>query len=163
MYPRKVESYTDLLDMVANRSCEFALVDDMTAHLGVHGEHCGKLVTTGKSIPVSGGASFIIPTGSPYAEAVGRATLKLKSDGMLQTLDDFFEKQGKCEAVFEKALTLKSLVIFFVAIYSICIVICLKMVFDPQPETVKETALETQVAAAAIETETVENTDCDDM
>lgn len=95
------------------------------------GRYCGTLVLTGEPF-FEGGISFVLPKGSNFTTEVSNATLQMKADGSLPSLEDTLRGQTECRLGTEPVLTFKKLRIFFFLAYAACLAVLLEMVMDPQ-------------------------------
>lgn len=99
----------------------------------VHGRYCEKLAIAGRPF-AEGGLSFILPKGSEYSESLRKATLELRSEGQIDSLEDHFERKGKCHLSSSPRLSFAKLKTFFILAFVAVFLLFLEMVFDPQTE-----------------------------
>lgn len=133
------------MKFVENGTCYYGLADGATARLATIGMHCQDLVMTGEPMNPGGGA-FILPKGSPYSIKMTNTTLKLRRDGELDSLDDFFNKKSSCRVNGRTTLTFGTLSFFFYASFLACLVFLLEMIFDPQTPVQDEEAQERRIS-----------------
>lgn len=107
------------------------ITDGATALTAVHGRYCEKLALAGRPFS-EGGLSFILPKGAEYFEPLRKATLELRSESEVDSLDDYFEKKGKCEMSSSPQLTFTKLKTFFILAFVAVVLLFLEMVLDPQ-------------------------------
>lgn len=129
--PTILGSYDDLVEMTVNKSCKYSIAFGSTVLDAVVGRHCGKLLQTGQPF-FEGSVSFVLPRGSPWTDKLSNATLQLKVEGALPSLQEYFENKDKCTLQNDPTLTFQKLRIFFFVSYAVCFLIFLEMVIDPQ-------------------------------
>lgn len=99
----------------------------------VHGKYCGKFALTGRRFS-EGGQSFVLPKGSKYYEPLRRATLQLRDEGYIDSIDSFFEKKGKCDISGSPRVSFTRLKTFFILAFAAFALLLLYMILDPQTD-----------------------------
>lgn len=130
-FPRLIDSYEGAVEMVANKTCKFTIVDGATAGDAATGRFCRVLVTTGKPM-YWGGSSFIMPRGSNLTKALSTTTVSFREDGSLQTVEEFYHERGECPLHSSAVLTVEKLKLFFILCYVGSFVLFIIMLIDPQ-------------------------------
>lgn len=131
-WPKLIDSYDEIIELVANGKCKFAFVDDATA-LEAERRHCNTVVKTGSPTFFGGGIAFILPKNDPdLASIFANATIGLRGDGNLTGLDAYVQNHGHCSHSSETVLTFRMLAAFFISAFVACGLIFLEMILDPQ-------------------------------
>lgn len=126
--------YDRMVSMVASGECKYGLASEATLKSASTGRYCGKIILTGDPF-FRAGASFVLPKHSPLTEEMSRATLKIISSDRVETVDEFIGNFSKCDQESVTTLTLSKLRYFFVFAFSICGILLLEMMIDPQTES----------------------------
>lgn len=93
--------------------------------------YCGILTTTGA--PFFGGSlSFVLPLGSELTKDFDSATLRLRNQDMIPTVESYLDRDGRCSTQKSALLTFRKLKLFFIFAFGACLVILAEMIIDPQ-------------------------------
>lgn len=93
--------------------------------------HCGTLVTTGLPFNTIG-MSFVLPRNSILTGPMDVATLQLRSEDAIPSIEQYVQGKVSCPLGTSSTLTFDRLSVFFYVAYGACILVFLEMVLDPQ-------------------------------
>eukprot|EP00177_Eucheuma_denticulatum_P007507 GFKZ01013664.1.p2 GENE.GFKZ01013664.1~~GFKZ01013664.1.p2 ORF type:complete len:243 (-),score=27.10 GFKZ01013664.1:113-841(-) len=125
--PTFVKSYNEMIRKVLNKECQFGIAGGSSISRASSGRYCQTLVETGLPF-FANGLGMVLPKDSPYKVLMDNATLKLESDAVLPSVEDYLSKFGKCSAYNDSGLTFGKLKFFFVIAYIVCGVLLIEIV-----------------------------------
>lgn len=116
--------------MVVNKTCKFLMCSGATLEEAANRQFCGTVRTTGESF-FAGDLSFLLPYGSNMTSLFTRATLQLRAEGELVSLEKYFQVHTH-PCSFHKSISLSvgRLKIFFLMAFGACGVLLAIMVCD---------------------------------
>lgn len=115
----------------AAKECRFVLALGGTLRHAEEARYCGVLTTTGSGF-YDGALSFVVPKDSPLTEPFNRATLALRNQDAIPTIEEYLNRDGVCENISPPVLDFKKLQIFFYLAFGSCVLIFIEMIVDPQ-------------------------------
>eukprot|EP00177_Eucheuma_denticulatum_P007571 GFKZ01013782.1.p1 GENE.GFKZ01013782.1~~GFKZ01013782.1.p1 ORF type:complete len:366 (+),score=25.83 GFKZ01013782.1:602-1699(+) len=131
LFPTVLSSASEMLEKTASKECKYSIGTGSVFGDATQGRYCGVLVLTGGHF-LEGGCGFTLPFDSPYKDAITNATLQLKSEGALPSLEEYLERFGQCHFLFEPRLSFGRLRLFFFLAYGVCFLIFLGILLVPR-------------------------------
>lgn len=129
--PVIVESYDEIMRRTATKQCKFSLAAASTILDASVGRYCGTLVRTGEPF-FEGGTSFVLPLKSNLTAIMSNATLQMRAEGSLPSLQVYLREEYSCKMSNNPVLSFEKLKVFFLLAYGICFVIFLEMILGPR-------------------------------
>lgn len=126
-----MDSYDELIEKTIRKECKYSLALESTLLHAVVGKYCGRLVLTGEPF-IEDTVAFVLPRRSPLTLKMSNATLQLRAEGALRSFQEYLPNQEQCSLRSSPKLTFTKLRIFFFVAFSVCFLVFLEMVIDPQ-------------------------------
>lgn len=119
------------------KKCRYVVALGATATSAVHGKYCRKLVVVGEPF-FKGGLSFVLPRRSNWTSIMSKATMRLRESDSIPTIQDYVEREGRCDVGVSHTLAFDKLMWFFICAFGAAGVVFLVMVVDPRKPLPRE-------------------------
>lgn len=117
--------------MAALKKCKYVVALGGTLIYAAETRFCGTLTPTGSAF-YGGSLSYVLPRGSGLVTAFNKATLVLRNEDVIPTVEEYLDRNGRCTAQKHALLTFKQLRLFFYFAFAGCGLIFIEMLVDPQ-------------------------------
>lgn len=129
--PTYVDTFQNLFTKATEKECKFVLAAGGTLQYAASTRYCGTLWTPGRPF-YANGVSCVLPRNSSLTAAFDNATMQLRTEDVIPTMDSIANEGGNCESKFSTSLNFKRLQVFFYMAFGASFLIFLEMILDPQ-------------------------------